>query len=77
MTQNIIDTTEFVTVAEYLRKVNSARFAKDPLAPTLYPRSVTAEIKAGRIDCEKHGRFVLVDYNKYKDYMFINYGKRK
>ncbi len=67
---------DVVLLAEYVRRINKKLLEKDPLSGEFYVHSVTRAITAGLIEVERQGKFIFIDWNRYKDFRFVQYQKR-
>lgn len=70
---------EHITVAEYLRRKNAMRIEADPLASTLYESQIRNSMAVGGIVpfIQPGTGRKFIDWNAYKDYLFVVTPKRK
>lgn len=66
---------EYVSVAQYIRKRHEADLKKDAQALPLYDSSVRKVMRRGSIIALKSDIHFFIDWNRYKDFMFMRYGQ--
>lgn len=61
---------EYILISEYIKRKDEERKLADPLAPTLHRGTVQRAIDAGGIVPFIQGKKRLIDWKRYKGYIF-------
>lgn len=67
------DGAEYIPISEYIRRRHKADLEKDSLANPLYDSSIRKVTKRGEIVLYKQGIHFFIDWNKYKNWVFLRY----
>ena len=69
--------TDYITMAEYIRKKHALMLLSNPNARALDHRSLNRAIERGDIIPYKQGDLTFIDWNAYKNIVFRQKGIRK
>ena len=66
---------DYIILSEYIRRKHALMLENDPFANPVDRSSIMRAVERGDIELYRQGTMVFIDWNKYKGFLFRQYGQ--